>query len=415
MKPTRLTKEYGWGWGAALCTFALLFAVADTNAAPRPVENWKLANIAVVKAEGAREGSALACVRDLVAQGMTVKEALDRCFVRSELVPQRTGIDSFLSLGGSITSSTTVGTAACNAGSKVRPELSADYDWANHDSRIAPPNPNEAGLGNFANDLAYQQLKDEAQRQWEQYYDLLTQYAEEDRSKWTSEQWEQNLEKLNKENREANEAIDNRDSWKPSTVLTDPNAVSFCVDIAAFVGECNSAGWKTSPCSIFLSRLEGCSDPTVTDPHPDGDGRVGCEQPPPDTETVERLAALVCNMRIYPLPDEDPCTPVESGGIVIDGWVRLAPCREAGDKPLGADGPTIPCDSSGDATPCGNPAALTTEDQCVVSVEIAQFGEKNIEEILAIAGDRLGGPSFVVPLPKGPDIPGGGGPDPEGP
>jgi hypothetical protein len=410
-RTTRFTKGVVWAPASALCALSLLFGVADTRAATPTVENWTLANVAVVKAAGAREGSALACARDLVAQGVSVKEALDRCFLNGDLVPAKPGIDSFFGLGG-VTASTSIGTASCGS-SGVRPELGADYGYANWPDRTAPPNPNEGKLGGWAGTSEYQGLKAEAQKQWQEYYDLLDKYASENSENWTPDEKKQKLDQLNKEHQEANAAIDKRDAWKPSTVQTDPNAENFCVDTAAFIGECNRSGWKTSPCRILLGQLEGCSDPTVTDPAPDGGDAVGCKQADPDAKTIETMAALVCHMRIQPAPGEDPCVPTTSDGIVLNGWVRLAPCREGGDHPLGPDGPTIACDPNQDATPCGAPVAHTQEDQCLVNITVAQFGQKNIDEILAIAGDKLGGPVFVVPMPKGPPIP--GGPDPDRP
>ena len=173
---------------------------------------------------------------------------------------------------------------------------------------------------------------------------------------------------------------------------TDPNAVDACSEVATFVAECNRAGWATSPCRLFLQRLDGCGDPTVTDPAPDDEG-AGCGLPAVDPETVKRVVTIKCGSNKKPVPGVDPCAPVEVEGT-------------AHSYTFGHQ----------EGVPCGDPRALNEEEDCLGTVTVTVFGKKDVAAILSEGFEKLGGPAWIVNVPglgKPPRPPGGGGPEPE--
>lgn len=333
--------------------------------------------VVLVDASAAPEGSPLECVRRLVAQGVTVTEAIDACIPSMLGMAERPTIHSFLGLGG-LGTGTKAGSVTCSSGG-TDPRRGADYDWTGHPDRNAPPNPGEDKLGGWAGQSEYVNRKADAQDKWAAYADKLDEWAN------SLQEHPENLNpnelaKIEQLRKEANEAIDKRDAWQPNTTQTDPDAVDSCLEAKLFVAECNVNGWTSPACREALWRMEGCSDPAVTDPSPESP--IVCGDPSVDHETAVKGGSLVCHMKTMPVPGEDPCVPVEATAPLLKGYVRLSDADETSDEP------------------CGDPRALTGEDQCLGTLSVVQFSNEDIQSILNTALEKLGGgPVFVVPLP----------------
>jgi len=153
-----------------------------------------------------------------------------------------------------------------------------------------------------------------------------------------------------------------------------------------FLRECNRNGWKSSQCQQFQAKMNKCPDPTLILVDPDQGYTCGGK---PDAATVEAIK---------------------------DAWV--ARCEE--NKKFGPD--TNPCerptlDRSGRRIKgkigdvCNDPHALITPDAdvCAVTFHVSKtWGETDIQDILILALNKLGGPIFV--LPRNPEPPPGPAP-----
>jgi hypothetical protein len=180
-------------------------------------------------------------------------------------------------------------------------------------------------------------------------------------------------QKLDKELKEANEAIEERDGWRPSTVDVSPEASDACSDLRVFVAECNRDGWMSPDCKEADRRMRGCADPTIATPLPDT--TETCPPGEPDPESVEAVMVLVCSRAIKPAPGEDPCATTKVKATVMRGYVH---------------GVT--------ADPCGDPRAMPGQDQCAPTLTLVTFGQASLEDIVRTGFEKLGGPAFVIPL-----------------
>jgi hypothetical protein len=95
-------------------------------------------------------------------------------------------------------------------------------------------------------------------------------------------------------------------------------------------------------------------------------------------------------MNTTPGPDSDPCS-----GVIGDGM--------AYHFSYGQNKPNQPI--------CFNPFAHTTGETCVATFTVITGTQKGVDEVIAEANERLGGPIFVMPLPSNPE-PGGCAGDP---
>ena len=362
-------------------------------------------NVVLVSPNSIKEGTPLDCIYELVQQGSPIDEALAGCDFGDKATPENPN-DVGLSLGfggGSSSTGTTVGSVSCSNG--ATPQVSGLIP--NYPMPVSPQAPWDQGEGDRKDHITYKDLEEKADKAWENYYNAYQEYKNDSSP--------ENLENLEEAQKAAKEAVDKRNSWQPgiveaepgdsdstggsgtATSQTDPNSAA-CWQAAEFVAQCNAVDWKEPHCQRVLNQMEGC-DPTITDPMP-GEEACGSESQP-DPEEVERVAALVCGMEVNPSdPDQDPCAPVEVDAEVLRGVAAFE-------------------DDKGDFSPaCGDLVALTGEEQCLSSgthpsVIYAQFRGKDIEEIMKVAQEKLGGPGWVVPM-VGPGSPGpGSGPKPE--
>jgi hypothetical protein len=334
------------------------------------------------------EGSPAACVVDAVHQGLTVAQAVDACHLRSLELPTAKGVNSFLATGGGLGRGTSKHGSVTCAPTGTDPRISADggtkglpphyygKDRDHLDKFKAPPGPMDGWR-----DPEYKQLQDRADQAWREYYQALHDAAMNDTFGKNPEADAKLHQKLEQESREMNEALRERDAWRPDVSDIPPDAVDTCSDLRSFVAECNRDGWITPACAEVERRMRGCADPTITRPGPDA--TEVCPPGEPDPETVERVATLYCSRAVHPAPGEDPCGTTGVDATILRGYVH-----DAGD-------------------PCGDPRAMPGQDQCAPVLTVTTFGRTTMEDIVRIGIEKLGGPVFVVPLtPPGPIGPG---------
>jgi hypothetical protein len=165
------------------------------------------------------------------------------------------------------------------------------------------------------------------------------------------------------------------DEPQPSKV--DPEGVSVCQNVTQLVNECSLAGWQTSPCQMFLARLNGCGDPKITDPAPDG--AQECRAPRVRKEEAQRVAYHACSIKTTPGPDADPCS-----GPVVEGLAfTFAFGRNDPNRPI-----------------CSNVFAYTTSEECTSTFTVTVGPQAGADSVIAEAQKRLGGPIFVRPVPS---------------
>lgn len=172
----------------------------------------------------------------------------------------------------------------------------------------------------------------------------------------------------------------------PQVSHIDPNHVSSCETLSAFVSDCQMAGWQTAPCQMFIDQLNGCGDPTITDPSPDGE--QPCKAQPASAQQVKHITFVACSKETKPGPGQDPC-----GGTIGKG--------KSYSFNYGRNNPN--------ARPCSNPFAYPSEDGCSPTFTVVVSDEKSIQDVINEAWERLGGPIFVVPVAPGVDPRTGGG------
>jgi len=147
--------------------------------------------------------------------------------------------------------------------------------------------------------------------------------------------------------------------------------------------ECNRNGWKSADCRDLAAKMNHCPDPELAYISPDEGYACGEKL---DPAAVAALVTARCREITRPGPDgKDPCVPLklEDGGY-----------RQQGGHDV-----------------CSDPHAYVDPDGagCMLEVVVGEeFGKIDINEIIIIAMDRLGGPLVVLPNrnPTGPK-PGG--------
>jgi hypothetical protein len=152
-----------------------------------------------------------------------------------------------------------------------------------------------------------------------------------------------------------------------------------CVQAVAraqeFLRECQRTGWKTGACQVFRARQKNCPDPRLAYVDP-GSGYACGEAP--DPKLVAEAYAMRCEALVRLGPDgRNPCRPQAA---------QLDARQLQGVKDL-----------------CNDPKAYTTGEGCVVELVVPsptsfQRGG-TVQEVIAIANTRLGGPIFVLPKP----------------
>lgn len=162
-----------------------------------------------------------------------------------------------------------------------------------------------------------------------------------------------------------------------------------------FLRECQRTGWKTGACQVFAARAKGCPDPRLA--YVDPGAGYACGESA-DPKLVAEAYAKRCEQLVRPGPDgSNPCRPKtpEFDVRAIKGVKDL----------------------------CNDPKAYHTGEGCVVELVVpgpARLGlGSTVEEVIAIATNKFGGPIFVLPkpppTPRGPQpMPGPGtGPQPK--
>jgi hypothetical protein len=181
--------------------------------------------------------------------------------------------------------------------------------------------------------------------------------------------------------------------------FSDPRVESACAQVAEFVAKCKASRWRTPECKRALDRATSCGDPMITDPIPgmaaqaaerDSEARR-CNLPAANPETVKKAWVVHCESRVRPLPGVDPCGPLHVEGTLHHFFLQ----------PLGR----------GENKACGDPRALTEAGDCIPSITLLEFGERDMEAIIAELQKKAGGPVITVPQPRPPGDP-RPGPDP---
>jgi hypothetical protein len=318
-----------------------------------------------------REGSMEACVYAYVGQGLPLAEAAKHCGVDVQGVPA--GGDLPPTAGGSVAVDgfrNTAGgplTVSCTGNSGADPRLGSEIDAARaaRDKAkqaldafdLSHPYPTGPDEGKRA------QLSIELTKRQHEYNELSTDLVRrEAEAKATKKMLEDAA------NGAALGALPPSPTQpppppagvpEPSTAPTapppppGPPAVirpmtgidQACLSFAAFVGECNLAGWATGPCQNLRKQLRGCVDSTIAYTTGD-DPDAGCPADDPDAKTVAQVAQLRCSMVARVAPGYDPCGRPDLGG---------GPGRSANPS-------TDPCTGR-------NPWALTTGEGCEIVVD----------------------------------------------
>ena len=145
--------------------------------------------------------------------------------------------------------------------------------------------------------------------------------------------------------------------------------------------ECNRNGWKSAQCKQLKAKVNDCPDPTLILVDPDQGYACGAK---PDAATVEALKkawVTRCEENKKFGPDTNPCEPPTLDGRQIKGKI-------------------------GDV--CNDPHALVNPDSdvCAVTFHVPKtWGTTDIQNIIILGLNKLGGPIFVLP-PRNPKTPG---------
>lgn len=332
--------------------------------------------------------SPVGCVLQQTAEGVEVGSGIAGCGLVDFDSSGRPGMHTLFPLGFGGSDSTFHGTVNC--GSSVDPRIAGEsgewrYGKNGHTDPYQAPGRNSGG---WYNDGSYQDLADEADQQWQEYVEALYHAAMGDTFGEDPETDRQLREKMEKELKEANEAINKRDAWKPAvsdsgdsdgddgTAVARPSAENACAEVALLVAQCNASNWQAPACQEALSRMGDC-DPSIAMPGPDQN--EACEEyEKPDLESVLQTQALICSMRIRPEPGQDPCVGVTVGTRQFQGY-----------RPTAEGGP-----------PCGSELALTTPDQCQPTLTVVNV-EQRWRDYVAEVLERVGGMGgFVIVMPQ---------------
>jgi len=362
---------------------------------------------AVVRAGAvlAREGSVEECVFQYVGQGLSLAEAAKQCEVNISAAPAgadlpEQGLGSFALDGVRNTGGGPL-TVTCTSGSGADPRF-ADAKGARDAAKAAldafdkvHPNPtgvDAAKRGELAQKLneAQEALnkatvdEDERERQAAETKKMLEEAANGPKGSGSPTPTTQPPTTQPPVSPSTSPAS-TQPPANTSPVTTSGSAPARPVDgaddacdaFSAFVGECNLAGWATSPCQSLRRQLRGCVDMTIAYTTGD-DPNEGCPADEPDKETVAEIVELLCTSRAKVAPGYDPCGPPDLGG-----------------------GPGIYEDPNADPCTGKNPYALTTGEGCEVTVsESPDFGMGPVIDptmVLILGGPGI--PTTSMPPP----------------
>jgi hypothetical protein len=157
-----------------------------------------------------------------------------------------------------------------------------------------------------------------------------------------------------------------------------------------FLRECNRSGWKSNECQTLLAKMKGCPEPAYIYVDPDSGYACGVKA---DMETLLEAWRQQCEKLKRPNPGgPNPCDPPR-----VEGNGRMLVERENGGTDI--------CKSL--------VAHIDPESpECAGTVTVQRFGEPNISELLVFGLNKLGGPTFVIPVGPG-DTPPFPGPKPD--
>jgi len=158
-------------------------------------------------------------------------------------------------------------------------------------------------------------------------------------------------------------------------------------DARELLAECNRTKWKDTRCQQLQAKVHGCPDPTLILVDPDAGYTCAAQV---DPEAAKKAWVLNCQQRVKYGPETNPCEPpkIDKNGHYAQG---------------------DPSDV------CNDPHAFIDPSgtMCWGEINLQQYGQPNIQQILVIALNRLGGPIVVIPVTNPPPPPTGGPrPDP---
>jgi len=302
-------------------------------------------------------GQAPAVQSGPIARCLSVSRAYDRGAATKALHDCLVGIEPDLSANGSLGGLTLdealglsgrlrpvepkVGAArACGGSAQVNPYLaqkSQPWDFANWPhSSVAPPD-DTGHRETYKDSPEYRRLEREATQKWQQYAEALEREASIDHEKSEGRATQEELDAAKAETKkvlqEANEAIEERDSFVPAVVDANDGVVppddgtavaqpaegfeESCTQLNQFLANCAASGWNTSPCKLFLDGVKGCkSTIMLVDP----EQGTGCAEAPATigTDAFDRVMSSVYWSRARPAgPDEDPCAPRSRDGAFV--------------------------------------------------------------------------------------------------
>jgi hypothetical protein len=136
--------------------------------------------------------------------------------------------------------------------------------------------------------------------------------------------------------------------------------------------ECNRTGWKTQECQSLNAKMHGCPNPARIFVDPERGYQCGASVP--DAKALKDAWVKRCQSRVKYGPGDNPCQPPElyGGGRYIRGDSRDI---------------------------CSDPRAIVDPESgiCSMTLKIPSFGKKDIQQIIVVALDKIGGPIVVLP------------------
>jgi hypothetical protein len=194
-------------------------------------------------------------------------------------------------------------------------------------------------------------------------------------------------EAAKKAKEEANKDPNKKPAAPPPSKKEPGPGVSACDQALAsareLVRECQRTSWKSYSCQQVLARLNGCADPALILVDPEQGYTCGSK---PDPEAVKNAVIARCEERVKVGPDgRNPCEPLsfESSSRIAHG-------------------------NFGDV--CDNPEAYRDPDSaaCLGTFQGGgYFGQPDIQQIIIVALEKLGGPLIVIAPPPPPGVPRG--------
>ena len=375
---------------------AILIAIfCVTGCGNRQNQNLTLANSVLTKVGKFAEDSFYSCLLNGYAQGLSVAQARGDCATKlvaddkkgfgGSIEGIRPGRDSFFDPSKI--------TAACNTGDPTHSQSSGYVTVPGYGSFTYGGDPNKF----------YGLTKDESERQkTENIAESVKEYAKFDKLvdedlKKTNEKKEAEkkgddaaAKKADKEQKAAYQAALDQlakaklaeekakgDPNKKPQPVGRPVAGDSTCEQALDAGrellrECHRTQWKDFRCQQLQARIGHCPDPALILVDPEQGYVCGAKI---DPEAVKNAWVAQCKQRIKVVPDTaDPCLPP-----TFDKSERFGQ------------------GNMGDI--CSNPyAQIDPENEKCSVVEIGkEFGKIDIQEVIVIALNKLGGPIVIIP------------------